>query len=202
MNDCFEDPEQNGALVYTSDPKVSCEGSIQLIITIHQVCVIFLVGMGLPLYILLLIRQEQRQERIDGFSPYTPLIDNYSPRTPWFDFVQLGRKGLLTAATTKSKYFSSGAVFQAVASLLINLVFLALLILWKPTRYFPTSWGEFNLYLCAELASAVFVVVGNVIAIAAALIDTEVDTLGNIFAIINISFFLLFVTAFHVDYIR
>jgi len=148
-----------------------------------------------------LVLREKKRDQINGFNLYASLFDNYAPYAPWFEFVQVSRKGLLILVTAElSRLIKWRTTHEAVESITINGTFLAMILFLKPMRYFPSSLpGSPNLYQLVEVSSVAFTIFGNIIALLA-IGSSDVDSLGTALFMVNVAFFVLFVFWFHYDY--
>ncbi|GMH93493.1 hypothetical protein TrST_g8404 [Triparma strigata] len=91
-------------------------------------------------------------------------------------------------------------IAQAVLCFIVNAGFVAVLWKTKPLIFFPcTLIKNQNLYLLSEMLGACVTLAGSFLALVGAASQSAVNALGTLFAIINISFTVLFFYGFHVD---
>ncbi|GMH79474.1 hypothetical protein TL16_g08159 [Triparma laevis f. inornata] len=192
MYKCFPDPEREFKLFLISDPSVSCEPSLEkTIILIHCSALSVLVGVGFPIFSFLKIQSLRKADKRDFDSSFTNLFQFYNTRMPYFETVQLTRKGLLIFVLTHA----DTSVLKAHLSLGgINGGFLLLFSCTSPFVYYATSHSKRNSFQIAEVSSTVICLVGNALGLIGALKmsdQTFIDLLGGVLAATNIVFFIV-----------
>ena len=106
---------------------------------------------------------------------------------------QFLRKGLLILLLTFLR--DEKPVLQALLSLIVNGTFL-LLLRTQPFVYFSSSLLGMNLYQMAEVSSCLTCLIGNALGLVGALKISYVNTLGCALAVMNFTYFVLFVYAY------
>ena len=130
---------------------------------------------------------------------------------PYFEAIHFLRKALLILLMTVPSFLRStlesvgvdASVVQALFSLLVNVGFF--FIVWKtePLVYFPCSLlKNRNLNNLAELVGCGATIAGNLLALIGSFSPYSqgiVNVLGTIFAIVNLSFVVVFFFGFSLD---
>ncbi|GMH82895.1 hypothetical protein TL16_g09417 [Triparma laevis f. inornata] len=209
MYECFEDPERDYMLFLVSDPTLSCtrifEGNIfaygprdvgRLLVHIHSGICVMVVGIGFPLVTFIQIKRLQVNGKLDAMSSWAALYQFYTTKFPYFESVQLLRKGALIFVLKVRE----NPTFEAIVLIIINACFLAILIRSRPMVYFPSSLlGNRNLFHLAEVSGAAACLFGNVLAFLATFDQHLVDTLGISLALLNIIFATLFLVGYNTE---
>jgi hypothetical protein len=107
--------------------------------------------------------------------------------------------------TSRSPLFRLSAVKQALLSLAVNSLFIALLTLKQPMTYFPSTLfkSKRGLYQNNELSMAVVILFGDLLALVGASEGaSSVDGIGYVFTIVNFAAGVLLSIAFKVDYLK
>ena len=164
----------------------------------HSFVVCLTVGLGFPGYVFLKTRWLRDAGKLVAGLPLTSLFEWYSSDVPYFEAVHMLRKALLILFTT---VFLT-PITQGLASFAVNAVFLLILYVKDPLVYYPSSFFKGrNLFFLVEMLSTCTSLVGNSLAIVGAAVSSPaaVTSIGVVFALVNISFGVLFFFGFASD---
>ncbi|GMH96245.1 hypothetical protein TrVE_jg6460 [Triparma verrucosa] len=216
--DCFEDEARGGRSYMVSEPNNYCgQGSegfdfdSPFFIGMTTGFISLFVGVGFPAFIVWKTKELKRTDKLNAESTFAFLYENYSPSVPYFEAIHFLRKALLILLMTVPSFLRStlesvgvdASVVQAFFSLLVNVGFF--FIVWKtePLVYFPCSLlKNRNLNNLAELVGCGATIAGNLLALIGSFSPYNqgiVNVLGTIFAIVNLSFVVVFFFGFYLD---
>jgi hypothetical protein len=182
MVDCIN---KDGSFVLASDPSVTCSSSYtgRVLMFLHGFVVVFVVGIGFPLYALEIILNLQRRGSLNEESSFYILYRGYNDAAPWFEVVHFVRKALLILGS-----LLPNAMAQSFFQFTINVTFLVLLIRIKP-HYFSAStilkkrgYREINFFLLFEVMGAIGALGGSLFAVLAALYPAHMSTFEKVFS--------------------
>ncbi|GMI07480.1 hypothetical protein TrVE_jg8427 [Triparma verrucosa] len=208
MYDCFEDPnrlsdDDSPQHFLVADPDLNCNPSSgrfkvwRTLVHINSFLIVAFVEIGLPAAIFWKIKQLQRDNKLTADSSFASLYQYYTPDMPFFEVVHMIRKALLILFMST---LATHPIAQAVLCFIVNAGFVAVLWKTKPLVFFPcTLVKNQNLYLLSEMLGACVTLAGSFLALVGAASQSAVNALGTLFAVINISFTVLFFYGFHVD---
>ncbi|GMH98142.1 hypothetical protein TrVE_jg1186 [Triparma verrucosa] len=210
MYDCFEDLERlnddgypQHFLVADSDLNCNPSGIFKFwrnLIHINSLLIVVFVGLGFPAAIYYKVKQLKRNNKLTADSSFASLYQYYTPDMPFFEVVHMIRKALLILFMST---LATHPIAQAVLCFIVNAGFVAILWRTKLLIFFPcTLIKNQNLYLLSEVLGACVTLAGSFLALVGAVSQGAVNVLGTIFAVINISFTVLFFCGFHVDMLR
>jgi len=199
MYSCYEDKDLGWVLV--EDTSVSCEWSdwTRLTVVVHVVALVIFVGLGFPVLITMKTLELKKKNLLNAATPFIALFQWYTPTVPWFEAVQLVRKVMLIVVTT----VISNTNLQAFASAGVNIVFLALVLSLKPWVVYSSSlFGGRNLNTMVEVVATSTTILGNALAVVGSYENSTTNTIGIVFALLNLSFALVFVIVYTFDVLR
>ena len=186
---CFQDtkgegdPDRLNKWFLISDPKVSCEPSLERnILHFHTIVLSLFVGIGFPVISFWKIRKLRKTGKLDFDSSFANLFQFYNTRVPYFESVQFLRRGILIFAliivrirnfdwshmlggltdwSGSNPFHSTDPTIHALINLAINGLYLLILLYSQPFVYFPSSRSKRNLFQVAEVSSTLTCLIGN-----------------------------------------
>ena len=188
---CFNDDTEGNFLV--ADPTLDCQKEKKSLMA-GVSAIVLAVGVGVPAFAVWQVYELKRRLLLDAKTPFAALYEWYHPRMPYFEAVQLVRRGLIILATSLIR----NALAQAAICFVVNAVYLYVLEKSKPFSFFPSNrFRGKNLFHEIEVASTKVVLAGCVLAFVGSALHYAIKDLeeqkkmmtavGVIFTVLNVS---------------